>query len=346
MTHTTHSHHGQEEQEAIQPIPDNAGTAPAQDRYSAYALPASIVIAAFIIGGTLLYMRGNTIKPIAKPAAPAQQARASVVNEDVTPSQGVELPATWGDLGKKLVDAGAIDKTRFEALYRQRGGFSKEYEDLLTGESNGKLVINNENSGYILNLLWAFGLANKNPILEKGEMTNPQFGGLQNFASTGGWTMAKGNAMDHYSAHALVAFTPEQQELVERVSKTIYRPCCDNSTHFPDCNHGMAMLGLLELMASQGASEQDMYRAALAANSYWFPNNYITVAAYMKQEGVSWKDVDPRQILGREYSSSSGFRAISSRVAPQPQQQGAGSGCAVGGAAPVPQQQQGTGCGI
>src|SRR3989344_1353776 len=97
-------------------------------------------------------------------------------------------------------------------------------------------------AGYLLNLLWAFGLANKNPILEDAsEMMNPGYGGAGNFASTGGWTVAKGNAMGHYNMYALVTLSPEQQALVDRVSRNIYRPCCGNSTHFPDCNHGMAM---------------------------------------------------------------------------------------------------------
>ena len=64
--------------------------------------------------------------------------------------------------------------------------------------------------------------------------------------------MAKGDAMEHYSKHALIALTAEEQDLVNRVSLNIYRPCCNNPTYFPDCNHGMAMLGLLELMAAQG----------------------------------------------------------------------------------------------
>lgn len=121
-----------------------------------------------------------------------------------------------------------------------------------------------------LNLLWALGLSNKNEILEKGEMVDPRYGGPQNFASTGGWTLAKGSAMDHYSMHSYFDLTQEEQERVDSVSREIYRPCCSNSAHFPDCNHGMAVLGLLEFLASQGANESEMRSAALAANDYWF----------------------------------------------------------------------------
>ena len=67
-----------------------------------------------------------------------------------------------------------------------RGAFTDEYKNLLFGQNDGKLKITNENAGYLLNLFWALGLANKNPILDTGEMANPAYGGAQNFASTGG----------------------------------------------------------------------------------------------------------------------------------------------------------------
>jgi len=88
------------------------------------------------------------------------------------------------------------------------------------------------------------------------------------------------------------------------------------------------MLGLLELMASQGASEQEMWKAALAVNSYWFPDTYLTIATYMKNKSVEWKDVKPEEILGINYSSGSGYAKIVSQVSKPEQQQG-GGGCSV-----------------
>src|SRR3989344_9479165 len=164
---------------------------------------------------------------------------------EVFPQDGVVLPIRWGNIGYQMVQAGVIDMQKFEMLYKTRGGLSSEMRKLLTDGENGYLVMNEENAGVLLNMLWAFGLANKNPILEQGPMMDPRYGGAGRFASTGGWTLAQGSAMDHYSAHQFVTLTGEQQLLVERVSKNIYRPCCDNPTYFPDCNHGMAVLGLL-----------------------------------------------------------------------------------------------------
>ncbi len=256
-----------------------------------------------------------------------ENSSAGVSIEDIAPRNGVELPVVWGDMGRKMIDAGVIDRDKFEALYQGRGGLTPAEKELLYGITNKKLVITKENSGIILNLLWALGLGNKNAVLENGPMQDKQYGGAGNFASTGGWTLAKGDpegeqapygagAMNHYSAHSFIVLTSEQQKLVERVAKNIYRPCCGNSTYFPDCNHGMAMLGLLELMASQGVGEENMYKAALAVNSYWFPDTYITIAVYMKSKSIGWNNVSPREVLGVNYSSASGYRRILEKVNP------------------------------
>jgi len=209
-----------------------------------------------------------------------------------------------GGISKFMQRIGTAISKNFNEKYEERGAFTDEYRTLLSGTSNGKLKITKENAGYLLNLFWALGLASKNPILDSGEMQNKAYGGAGNFASTGGWTLAaspatgsgQGDAMEHYSRHMFFALTPEQQALVDKISSGIYRPCCNNSTHFPDCNHGMAMLGLLELMASQGVSEANMWKTALSVNSYWFPDQNVKdgdkIVLYTKS-GVSSQRANP-----------------------------------------------------
>lgn len=87
----------------------------------------------------------------------------------------------------------------------------------------------------------------------------------------------------------------------------------------------MAMLGLLELMASQGVSEEEMYKIALQVNSYWFPDNYLTIATFLKSKGVEWATVNPKEILGANFSSASANQQIAAQITTQPQ--GGGSGC-------------------
>lgn len=252
-----------------------------------------------------------------RPALPAdQKARQAALLSRVLPEKGVELPVAWGDLGVRMVKAGVIDQEAFENLYNRRGGLSAEEKELLSGSANGKLRMNTQNADYLLNLLWALGLGNKSSVLEHGPMMEQGREYAGRFASTGGWTLAKGGAMDHYGAHSFVSLTPEQEAMVERVAKNIYRPCCGNSTHFPDCNHGMAMLGLLELMASRNVKEEEMYKHALKVNSFWFPDTYLAIAEYAARRGVYWEDVDAKEALGFDYSSGQGYARILEEVEP------------------------------
>ncbi len=297
-----------------------------------YTLSASILVSAVILAGAWIYTAGLKYGQNQPQAQSQSQAKsnvaASALEEKIIPSAGVMLPIKWGGLGAQMVKNGVIDSEKLEAIYANRGGMGAEMKALLQKSDNGSITMTSRNSGEILNLLWAFGLTNKNPILENGPMQDPRYGGAGRFASTGGWTIAVGDPMSHYSAHQLVELTAEQQALVESVSKNIYRPCCGNSVYFPDCNHGMAMLGLLELMASQGVSEDEMYKIALAVNSYWFPDTYLTIARYMQNNGIDWNSVSPKSILGESYSSAQGYARIQSLVIPEPSTQSQG-GCGV-----------------
>jgi hypothetical protein len=273
-----------------------------------YATPLSIIGVGIIVALSL------TVSP--------QNRTASVVGTGALAGLSateVTLPATWGDLGARMVAAGVIDSTKFEALYAARDGLTPEERQFLAGRVEGNIVVTQENAGTILNLLWALGLGNKNVILEKGQMMDPRYGGAGNFASTGGWTLAKGDAMKHYSAHSFITLTPRQQAMVESISGNIYRPCCDNPAIFPDCNHGMAMLGLLELLASQGATEDQMYTAALQMNRLWFTGQYALIDRYLESKGRAPSLVAPKEILGKEYSSASGFARVASSIKGTPQ---------------------------
>ncbi|MEK7094076.1 MAG: hypothetical protein AAB903_01910, partial [Patescibacteria group bacterium] len=276
-----------------------------------YMLPIAIIIAGAMLAGTVIYNAGNR----------------SLQTQTAKTSNAQNGQAT-------LLDGGHI--LSLEA----------ENKMLATLVANGSIDPSKLTQVTELNLLWAFGLANKGQVLESGPIMDSKYGGPTNMASVGGWTVTTGSAMDHYNKHALATLTSDQQVLVEKIAKGIYRPCCNNSTYFPDCNHGMAMLGLLEYLASQGATEDQMWNVAITANMSWFPDQYQTIAQYLKIKGIDAKTITPQTILGAEYSSGSGFARIAAQV-PQAQQQRGGSGCGVdaGQPATVPQRQQG-GCGI
>lgn len=236
--------------------------------------------------------------------------RANLFDE-INPEKGFEINARYGDLGVKMIKEGVIDLDKFKSVYKQNGQpLTKEQMDILTKGSNKKVRIDRNNSYFLLNFFWALGLANKSKILTEGDIVKYSEGQVGNFASTGGWSLAKSDPMNYYAKSSLIPLTVEQESLVESVSKNIYRPCCDNSTAFPDCNHGMALLSVLQLMASQGALEDEMYEAGKYFNAFWFPGNYYDLALYFKnKENKDFSRIPGKIILSREFSSATGWSA-------------------------------------
>ena len=67
-----------------------------------------------------------------------------------------------------------------------------------------------------------------------------------------------------------------------------------------------------------------MYETALSMNVFWFPDSYATIAQYMDETGI--KNISAKEILGRDYSSLSGFSKVASKVNQVGRQ---GSSCSV-----------------
>ena len=241
----------------------------------------------------------------------------SVLAAQANPREGYSLPARYGDLGPRLLGAGVIDYDAFAAIYESSGNpLSPGEIEILKQGSDDQIVIGPANAHFLLNLFWAVGLANRNTILTDGPMVTHSNGQIEGFASTGGWSLATRPVSELYASLDLIPLTPAQQALVEEVAAAVYRPCCDNSTLFPDCNHGMAMLGLLELMASQGASVDEMFDAAKYINAFWFPQQTLETAIYLKvSQDVDFVDADPRLLVGRELSSMTGAGAVHQALA-------------------------------
>ena len=270
--------------------------------------------------------RGNTKPPNAFSATPRPASSAEPAGkwdglyQEIAPAEGVTLPAKWGNAGPKLVSSGALNYSRFAASMKRSGRpLSKEQQKiLLEGNSGDNVTITRENRLFVLNVLWALGLANQNSILTDGPLFNTPSVGIGQFASTGGWGLGSRNSVELVSSAGIVSLTQEQQKVVKRVAGETYRPCCDNPTVFPDCNHGMAALGLAELLASQNASEEQILAAVLYANSYWFPQAYADIAEHFKEKGIAWKDVSPRVALAANYSSASGHARVSRQLKEKP----------------------------
>lgn len=259
----------------------------------------------------------------------------SVFNEVVTeviPEKGFQSKIVLGDSIIKLVQDGVIDAAKFEDIYKDRGGFPPGLKNVLTTLSNKPILLTRENANFYVNLLWPIGLSNYMESNKKSPMINGN--NVFNFASTGGWNLGKEkNGGSYFNKLSIISLTPEQEALVIKIAQNSYRPCCNNSTYFQDCNHGSALLGLLELGASQGLSEDRLWKEAVAFNSFWFPQQYIYDGLYLKVvKGIDWDKADPKMIMGKDFSSGSGSGNIQAEVAKisnliPTQGKGGGAGC-------------------
>lgn len=221
----------------------------------------------------------------------------------VIPESGFKSKIILSNSIVKLVDHGVIDKAKFEEVYKKNGGLPNELSNVFTAPSYKPITLTRENANYYVNILWPLGLAN---YMNSNSKSPVNGNSLFNFASTGGWNLGREqNGGAYFNKFSIVVLTSEQDSMVTKIAQNTYRPCCNNSTFFQDCNHGSALLGLLELGASQDLNEDELYREALAFNSFWFPQNYIQTALYFKViKGIDWRSVSPKEVLGHDYSTA------------------------------------------
>ena len=61
---------------------------------------------------------------------------------------------------------------------------------------------------------------------------------------------------------------------------------------------------VLQLGAAQGLTEEQLYKEAVAFNSFWFSSYYIGTALYFKAvRKTEWYDVDAKMIMAADFSS-------------------------------------------
>ncbi len=289
-----------------------------------------LVVASFLAGVLISYVAWGRARPAStaagEAAVPADKPKSSggtldlaALMKEVNPPDGYTLPVKYGDLGPRLIQGGVINYDAFAGVFQSGGDpLTAEQAQILRQGSDHPMVITAQDAHFLLNFLWAVGLANRNSILTAGPMVQASGGRIDGFASTGGWTLGTKPVTELYASMDLVQLTDEQQKRLEETASAIYRPCCGNPTIFPDCNHGMAMLGLLELMASQDASTEEMLTAAKYVNAFWFPQQALEAAMYLKADSrLDFAQADPRLVVGIDMFSGEGAQRVHAALSSQ-----------------------------
>src|SRR3989338_5539277 len=105
------------------------------------------------------------------PTTTQTSADKDKIYEQINPSKGYEINASYNDLGPKMIEAGVIDFDKFKQTFEKSGAtMPQEYADILQKGSNEKIRITRDNSYFLLNFFLAVGLANKSTILYEGDM--------------------------------------------------------------------------------------------------------------------------------------------------------------------------------
>lgn len=232
--------------------------------------------------------------------------QTAILLSGLFPNQGFKTPVRLNDIVPELVSSGVINLTKVKGLYG--GKLTQQELDILTKPSYANLTLNSSNANFYLLIFWALGIANKNQVLDNfSASANASNYSVADFASTGGWTLGtSSNSMVYFDKLSLLTLTPLAQNEMYDVATHSYRPCCNNPTAFPDCNHGAALLALTELGASEGLNESQLYTLDLQAQTLWFPSYYATTALELHYKNVSYW-ASPRLVLGANYSSASGW---------------------------------------
>jgi hypothetical protein len=233
----------------------------------------------------------------------------SGVIEQVIPNAGVPTGVAFKEPIQRLI-TGVVDPVKFRASSNKMPAW---VERQLRAPSEDPIVFSHETAPHLVNLLWPIGLSNKAAFNENSPINTLS---IPSFASTGGWVLGRQqNGYVYFNQVEAVSMTAHQQAMVLAIARTTYRPCCNNSTLYQNCNHGSALLGLLELAAAQGTTLKGLYGLALTANSHWFPDNYAKTALYFSHfHGKSWRDLEPKLILSAALSSGTWETNVNSRL--------------------------------
>ena len=280
-------------------------------------------LSGFFLGVNLPQINAKIQERIAEKKGEDDKKALEKLAGEVLPKEGFNLPVKWGDIGPQLVKLGVIDAEAFQQAIK----LTDEQREILTKGKDTPIKIDASNSQFVVDMLWALGLAQKSIVYTEGPMGKENKSQVGQFASTGGWSLAKGDAVKYLNKYELIALTDEQQVRVGEIAKNVYRPCCGNSTWFPDCNHGMAALAAIELMVSQNMQDEEIYKNVLKLNSFWFPDSYLVTAVYFQRQGTSWDKVDAKEVLGDKYSSGQGAADIAKKVGPLPSNEVIGGSC-------------------
>ena len=202
-----------------------------------FAVPLAVLLAVLILGSGLLKPSGRVAGKIRRrnggESGERQKESADAgdfmerIAAEVLPAEGFKTRSFSATPCRSWLPRESLIWKNSE-LYEQRGGLSEKQLKLLTEPSYEPLVIRADNAGFLVNVLWAVGLANKTGLTKPVLSTATIFSVSLPLAA-GGWGK-EDNGGNYFNGVRAIELTPAQEAKVLEMAKSIYRPCCNNST--------------------------------------------------------------------------------------------------------------------
>ena len=115
----------------------------------------------------------NSILNRSKDPVVTTKKSANDLFEQINPEKGYEINVSYGELGPLMIESGIIDLEKFKSVYaKSNQPLTPQQEEILNSGSSEKIIIDRDNSYFLLNFFWAVGLNNKSKILDEGEIIN------------------------------------------------------------------------------------------------------------------------------------------------------------------------------
>lgn len=96
-----------------------------------------------------------------------------------------------------------------------------------------------------------------------------------------------------------ISIDPKWKDLYDKITTSVYHPCCGVTISTNDCGHAIALTGLTKKMLQAGRSEGEILTEIMQWEKFYFPRHYVMMALAMRKAGQDVSKID----LSPDYSS-------------------------------------------
>lgn len=118
--------------------------------------------------------------------------------------------------------------------------------------------------------------------------------------------------------------TSEKTRFDKLTKEEIYHPCCDGPVQGCECEHAVALRGLVKFMLKEDKNDEEIKKQSFEWLKYFFQQHYVNVAKYLQNQGKDIAIMGPGKEFGLASYGAKIQQALQAgqRVEDLPQQKG------------------------